>query len=372
MYLVKLRGAKISLFSVNSIPPVLMNSVCYNVIAVMSGTSLDGVDISYIELCKKKEWSFQIIYSETICYAEEWKTKLKNSLYVNDLAFLDEQYTEFLSSLIKDFIVRNDIRDVVAICSHGHTVYHQPSKGITKQIGNLPILSMLTGYRTVCDFRVQDVLLGGQGAPLVPIGDQLLFGAYDYCLNLGGFANVSYDDNGVRKAYDICAVNVVLNHFAAILGSEFDDNGAFAKAGLIDSTILKQLNELPYYTLGAPKSLGIEWVHDNVFPILSSIKSPLNALATYTYHIVVQLSNSLKGHGKVLVTGGGAKNKYLIAQLMKLTNAEIIVPAESLIDYKEALIFGLLGVLKLRNEDNCLASVTGASIDHSSGNIYLP
>ncbi|WP_405201346.1 anhydro-N-acetylmuramic acid kinase [Dokdonia sp. LLG6352-1] len=361
----------------------------YNVIGVMSGTSLDGIDCALIKVSMSPQiagevypvFNAQIINAETIAYPNDWVNKLRtaHTLSTEALSTLNASYTIYLAQVINTFKARYRIKQVDAVCSHGHTILHQPQDGFTLQIGNLPELAQLLSHKVVCDFRVQDVALGGQGAPLVPIGDKLLFGTYDYCLNLGGFANVSTDENGVRLAYDICPVNVVLNTYAHKLGKPFDDEGAFAKAGTIHAPLLKELNSLPYYGSPAPKSLGIEWVHEQVFPIIESYKvSDIDVLATFTEHIAVQIATQFKENTSVLVTGGGAYNSYLLGRVQAQYKANrvkgavlnLVVPDAQLIEFKEALVFGLLGVLRLEELPNCLASVTGASQDHSSGMLY--
>ena len=212
-----------------------MNHQYYNVLGIMSGTSLDGIDIAHVTLVRKEQWSFQIHVAQTIHYPNFIKEKLSNAIGFNDKEIIEfnNQYTSYLAETINTFINTYRIDDLLAVCSHGHTIFHQPQDKFTLQIGNLPKLAKLIKQRVVCDFRIQDVQFNGQGAPLVPIGDRLLFGDYDYCLNLGGFANISYEHSFQRIAYDICPVNVVLNHYALKLGKEYDEGGAFAKAGTI-------------------------------------------------------------------------------------------------------------------------------------------
>ncbi len=361
----------------------------YNVIGVMSGTSLDGIDCALIKINVSPQISgevypvfkAQIIKAETIAYPDEWVNALReaHTFSQDKLTAINKLYTQYLAQVINAFIAHHHIAHIDAVCSHGHTILHQPQDGFTLQIGNLPKLAKLLGHKVVCDFRVQDVALGGQGAPLVPIGDRLLFGTYDYCLNLGGFANVSTEKNGVRLAYDICPVNVVLNTYAQKLGKPYDDEGAFAKAGTVHAPLLKELNSLPYYGAPAPKSLGIEWVHERVFPIIESYKvSDIDVLATFTEHIAIQIAAQFKKNASVLATGGGAYNTYLLDRVRAHYNSNndtatvlnLTVPDAQLVEFKEALVFGLLGVLRLENLPNCLASVTGASRDHSSGMLY--
>ena len=349
----------------------------YKVIGVMSGTSLDGLDLAYIEFSFDNSWSFKIIKAETIGYPNKWDEILKNLVLnsFDELEKIDKDYTIYLASTINDFIKKNKIVELDAVCSHGHTALHQPSKKLTYQIGNLSELSKLIEKKVICDFRVQDVELGGQGAPLVPIGDELLFYKYDYCLNLGGFANVSTKVNSARIAYDICPLNIVLNHYAIKLGYNFDENGKIAALGNINSQLLKALNQLEFYKSSPPKSLGLEWVNKTIFPLIVfyqlSIKDILRTFVEHSaFQIAIEVNKTKKAN--VLVTGGGAYNLFLINRIKKLTDNEIILPSRDLIEYKEALIFGLLGVLKLRGENNCLSSVTGAKRDHSSGKIYNP
>lgn len=349
----------------------------YNVIGVMSGTSLDGIDIAHCTFTYQGQWNFEILVAETYDYPLIWVEKLRNlvTLTTSELLEMDEDYTHFLGNAIRQFIQRNKLSNLDAVCSHGHTALHQPQNGLTYQIGNLPKLATLMNETLVCDFRVADVALGGQGAPLVPIGDQLLFSEYDFCLNLGGFANISSEINGQRIAYDICPVNIVLNRYANALGLDYDNGGKIAASGTIDQSLLKQLNALSFYRAPYPKSLGLEWVKELIFPMIDSYSlSEKDVLRTFVEHIAMQISNeiNLKSNASVLVTGGGAFNTFLMACLSNKTQNAIIIPDKSIINYKEALLFAFLGVLKLRNENNCLSSVTGARIDHSSGKIYYP
>lgn len=361
----------------------------YRVLGVMSGTSLDGIDIAYLEFEHIKNWNTTILEAETIPYPKEWYDLLKNSaeLSLEDISILDENYTEYLAEVILQFIQKNNIEQLDAVCSHGHTVLHQPEEGFTIQIGNLPKLAQLLQQKVVCDFRVQDVELGGQGAPLVPIGDRLLFSDYDYCLNLGGFANISKEvetevefefeaeNESKRIAYDISPVNTVLNEYAYRLGFIFDRDGEIARNAEVNQDVLAKLNALRFYQQEPPKSLGIEWVNSVIFPMLEESEcTSEEIISTFTEHVAFQLSENIQNNSvkKVLVTGGGAYNKYLIELLQQKTKAQIILPQNNLIEFKEALIFGFLGVLRLENQINVLASVTGASKNHSSGKIYLP
>lgn len=348
----------------------------YNVIGVMSGTSLDGIDLAYMTLKIENQWRFTIHNAETIAYPNEWVLKLKHLITFSkkELHDLDNDYTIDISKCINDFIAKHHIEKLDAICSHGHTALHQPQNKVTYQIGNRPELAKLVNRTVVCDFRTQDVAFGGQGAPLVPIGDALLFSEYDFCLNLGGFANISFEKNKTRMAHDICPVNIVLNHYANQLGLKYDEKGQMAKKGTINFELLNQLNSLNFYKEASPKSLGLEWVNQTIFPLIDTFKIHINdILRTFVEHIAIQISKDIqiKTNATVLITGGGTYNEFLIERLKNLTTNKLIIPENNIIEYKEALIFGFLGVLKLRNEINCLSSVTGAKHNHSSGKIYF-
>jgi anhydro-N-acetylmuramic acid kinase len=338
---------------------------------------LDGLDIIYVTFKFDRSWFFTIHNSETIPYDTMWKRKLKNLIELSsgELKQTDEEFTNYLAGTIEKFISKNKIEKIDFISSHGHTALHQPEQHITHQIGNLPILAQLLRQTIVCDFRVQDVILGGQGAPLVPIGDKLLFSEYDYCINLGGFANLSTEDNSTRIAYDICPTNIVLNHYVNVLGHDFDDEGKISKSGTIDEQLLSELNALEFYRQDYPKSLGLEWVNQVVFPLIDNFNLKTeDILKTFTEHIAVQISKEInkKESALVMITGGGAYNNYLISRINSKTKNKTVIPSKEIIEFKEALIFGLLGVLKIRNEINCLASVTGAKHDHCSGKIFRP
>ena len=348
----------------------------YNVIGVMSGTSLDGIDLAHINFTiEEDKWSYKILESETISYSTDWLNKLKVAVSFSkeELIKLNEDYTDLLGNIIKSFTYKYQIKNLDAVCSHGHTILHQPQNGFTLQIGNLPKIAAIIQEKVVCDFRVQDVQLGGQGAPLVPIGDRILFSKYDYCLNLGGFSNVSFEENLKRIAFDISPVNTVLNFYANKLGFDYDDKGKIARSGKINLDLLNELNALDYYKKSFPKSLGFEFVKETVLLLIEKYSIAIeDKMHTFTEHVALQTSLALpKKEGKLLISGGGAYNDFLIERMQfHLPNIKIIIPNNKTLEFKEALIFALLGVLKLRNEINVLSSVTGAKMDHSSGVIY--
>lgn len=341
----------------------------------MSGTSLDGLDIAACEFVNDNgNWSYEIRFCTTIPYTDEWTRKLSGLPLLNalDFSYVNTEYGHLLGKLTRSFIHETGFQpDLIA--SHGHTVFHQPGKGLTVQAGSGSAIAAEAGVPVVCDFRSADVALGGQGAPLVPIGDRLLFPDFGACLNLGGFANVSTEVNGRRIAYDICPVNIVLNKLAAKLGKKYDHNGEIAGSGIPDPKLFQELNDISYYSLEYPKSLGREWLETDFLPLFSGSDDPANnLLRTMCDHIAFQVNRSVTSiaSSKILVTGGGAHNKFLIEKITAEGNHQWVLPKPDLIDFKEALVFAFLGVLRWRNEINVLQSVTGSSTDHSGGAIY--
>lgn len=348
----------------------------YKAIGVMSGTSLDGLDIVLCNFSFRNKWNFEIEHYATIEYSKEWHKKLESAPILNglELSLLHKEFGEFIGDSINKFLENIDSK-IDLIASHGHTVFHQPDKRLTLQIGDGQEIAVKTGIKTICDFRSKDIALGGQGAPLVPIGDKLLFSDYDYCLNIGGFANTSFEDNGNRIAFDICPANIILNHIANKSGHTFDKNGALGALGILDSDLLQQLNSIEYYHKKYPKSLGKEWLENTFIPLLDSSEiSTHNKLRTVYEHIACQISSVLntKQPSRTLITGGGAYNKLLINLIKHKTKSVLIIPESKIVEYKEALIFALLGILRMTDQINCLTSVTGANKDCSTGIIYLP
>lgn len=342
------------------------------VIGVMSGTSLDGLDLCHVIFNLDNLSDFKIANSTTISYPKKILEKLHNIVEKNidQIHKIDIDYGTFIGEAINDFISSFNLNDIDLISSHGHTVFHQPDIGKTLQIGNGMIINKITGIKTVNNFREQDVKLGGQGAPLVPIGDKLLFKKYKYCLNLGGFVNISIKKSNKIFAYDICPLNTVLNFYSKKIGHEYDYNGNFSNTGMINNNLFNELNELSFYFEKHPKSLGIEFVLELIFPIIDKYKlSEIDVLATYIKHAAFQISKNISDNEKVLISGGGSFNNTLIKTL-KNYGINISMPNKLIINYKESLIFALLGYLRLNNKTNCLKSVTGAVRDHSSGDIY--
>lgn len=348
----------------------------YVSIGVMSGTSLDGLDLVACRFTFDQSWQFEIIKSLTIPYSHKWVTRLSTATELNalDFVFLNNDFGKFIGKQVAEFCTDLPQKpDLVS--SHGHTVFHQPQNKLTVQIGSGAVIAAYSGLPTACDFRTLDVALIGQGAPLVPIGDELLFDEYDFCLNLGGIANVSFREDGERKAFDICPANMAFNLFIKELGYEYDLDGNYGRTGQVQEELLGLLNELEFYQQKGPKSLGREWFEDDFLPLINSFQlTPTDALRTLYEHVSDQISMAVDQYpkGRMLITGGGAHNVYLIELFSEKTKHKTIVPSSQIIDFKEAIIFAFLGVLRLREETNCLKSVTGADHDHSGGVIYLP
>lgn len=339
-------------------------------IGLMSGTSLDGLDICFAEFKKQDQWTFRILKAETLPYSDDWEKRLKNSIHLSaeGLLELNSDYGFYLGQKVREFIVQHQLENIDLIASHGHTVFHQPQRKFTLQIGDGRAIRLETGLPVIYDFRTQDVLMQGNGAPLVPIGDELLFSKYSACLNLGGFSNISLQSDGKRIAFDIAPVNIVLNRLARKLGKDFDENGDLSRQGKINEDLLSRFNSLDFYHQSHPKSLGIEWCNEYIFPALENIEVS-DALATFTEHTAQQIANVINTYHikDTLITGGGASNTFLTEKIKAKTKSGIVIPEKEIIDYKEALIFAFMGVLRMNNEINVLSSATGSTTDHSSG-----
>lgn len=343
----------------------------------MSGTSVDGLDIALCSFSKSGVvWKCDIIKCQSIEYSEEMRHNLLNAFLMSGVKLkkLELEFSEFCAEKINVFKSGYNSK-IDLIASHGHTVFHQPENKITMQIGSGEIIAKLCGVTVVSDFRSGDVALGGQGAPLVPVGDELLFGQYESCLNLGGFSNISFSNNfGKRMAFDISPVNIVLNELASKLGLLYDNKGTMAASGKLILELFDKLEKIEYYKSVPPKSLSREWVEANIDPLLDDFSNrPIeDLLATFTLHTATRIAEVLKDKKNVLITGGGAYNDFLISEIKKSTNAQLIIPEKELIDFKEAVVFAFLGLLRYRQEINCLSSVTGAKTDSCCGVVSLP
>ena len=346
----------------------------YKVIGLMSGTSMDGLDIAYCVFQKLKSgWKYTIEQSTTVKYPAQWLSRLSqaHTLGGQDLMALDAAYGAYLGKMTRSFMEAKGLKaDFIA--SHGHTVFHQPAKGFTTQIGNGYSLNAASGLPVVYDFRMQDVALGGEGAPLVPTGDKFLFHEYDVCLNLGGIANLSMDVKGKRQAFDVCFCNMGLNYLAAEASKKFDKNGAMASDGKVNPDLLKALTRVNAKSRSKRPSLGREIFEDHVKKLLDDKTIALeDRLCTFTESAAIEICEaiSIRRGARVLCTGGGAFNSYLMTRMLYIGGDDItfILPDVDVIKFKEAMVFAFLGVLRVRNEVNVLKSVTRAARDTSSG-----
>lgn len=343
-------------------------------LGLMSGTSVDGLDICCATFRKAEgKWTFQVDAAKGYPYPAEWQEALRSrvqQMSAREFVAFHSAYGQYLGRRVNEFLAEFGVKpDIIA--SHGSTVFHEPARKLMFQIGDGAAIAAETGISTVSDFRRLDIMLGGQGAPLVPIGDDLLFGDYDYCLNIGGFSNISFREGEGRIAFDISPVNYVINHYCRRQGLEMDRDGLLAAQGQVDPSLKARLDALDYYQRTWPKSLGREWVEGNVFPLLDACGLSLeDLLRTYYEHCAGQLARVTRPGRTMLVTGGGAWNRFLVSRMEALSGCRLIVPDKGIVDFKEALIFAFLGVLYLADEPSCLRSVTGASRDNIGGMLF--
>jgi len=384
----------------------------YKVIGLMSGSSLDGLDVAYVNLQERtssstqvgKSWEFELLHTACYPYSDSWKQRLAAAptLSALDYQLLHVEYGHYLGEQVVKFIEEYGLEyKVQLIVSHGHTAFHWPARQLTAQLGDGASIAARTRVNVVSDLRAMDLALGGQGAPIVPIGEELLLPGYELFLNLGGIANVSKhgaaggpggegssDGAGGFLAFDVCPANRILNSLAALEGMAYDADGALAATGKVDNPLLQQLNALPYYAMPYPKSLANEFGTEVVFPLIRAAMvdrglSTVDALRTYVEHIALQVARAVEALGgdaataaeaagrRMLVTGGGAHNTFLVERLRRRLGFEVVVPDKALVDFKEALVMALIGVLRWREENNVRASVTGASRDSIGGAVWI-
>jgi anhydro-N-acetylmuramic acid kinase len=352
----------------------------YSLLGLMSGTSGDGLDLAYCHFaCQKGVWTYEIRQAETRPFPSNLGQRLGKSHELSglELSLLDVDFGRWMGEQVRHFCQKYRVKPM-AVASHGHTVFHQPAQRLSLQIGNGWALHHASGEKVLADFRMLDVQLGGQGAPLVPIGDQLLFPQVDFCINLGGISNLSMQQNGQRIAFDSSPFNLLLNREAVKLGQPYDHDGAWAREGTLDQSLLLQLNALPFYALQTAKSLGRELLEELFIPVIDqSGLPPKDILRTLVEHVAYQIAMVIQQHQthpspSVLLTGGGTYNRFFVERLDAQLQGQWqqIAASPELIEFKEALIFAFLGVLKLRDEPNALASVTGASRNSCGGVCY--
>jgi anhydro-N-acetylmuramic acid kinase len=386
----------------------MLHNTVFHAIGLMSGSSLDGLDICYVEFLVSSQWStvysyksmdngqwtvdYKIHQADCIEYTNEFRERLRNApnLSAFEFARLHTELGTYFGKLTADFIQKNKIEKLDFICSHGQTIFHQPNLGFTSQIGCGAQIAAQTNCKVVCDLRTSDVANAGQGAPIVPVAEQYLFADYKVFLNLGGIANISLRSESENEsesviAYDVCAANTLLNYFAKQKGLDYDKGGNLARNGTIIPDLLSELNEIAFCKQAAPKSLGTEHIFTDWFPLFDKYKITIeDKLATAVEHIAMQVAQSMVNSQwsivnepstidhRLLVTGGGALNTFLIERIQHHTSLKVVVPDSLTIQYKEALAMAFIGLLRILEIPNCLASVTGAKKDVVGGAVYLP
>lgn len=357
----------------------------YKAIGLMSGSSLDGLDIAYVHLHETAgKWTYEILHADCQPYNQLWTERLGNAVNLPAAAYqlLHTDYGAYTGAAINKFIDDNKLHHQVhLIASHGHTTFHLPKQKMTAQLGDGAAIAAATGLPVVSDLRAMDIAFGGQGAPIVPIGEKLLLYDYQLFLNLGGIANLSFNQPDKYIAFDVCPANRVLNLITQEAGKAYDDGGQLAATGTVNTALLEKLNALDYYGQAYPKSLANDFGTATVYPLVQAAKlSTADALRTYVEHIAMQLKkavqnvNTAASGSKLLATGGGAFNTFMIERIsaqLKETGIELIVPDKQLVNYKEALVMALIGVLRWREEYNVLSSVTGASRNTINGALWL-
>jgi len=368
----------------------------YRAIGLMSGSSLDGLDIAYVEFLEEGgKWSYEILQADCYPYTGEWITKLKEAIQLpaKEYQLLHTAYGHYTGQQVNQFIEQHQLQYKVAlIASHGHTTFHMPEKKMTAQLGDGAAIAATTQLPVVTDSRAHDLAICGQGPPPVPLGEKMLLGDYQFFLNLGGIANISLNagtqTDSAYIAFDVCPANRVLNMLVAELGKDYDDGGQIAASGRVDTALLERLNALDYYRLPYPKSLANDFGTDVVYPLIKESGCGVkDSLRTYVEHIVIQIKKSiadslprtpdsrlLTPDSRLLATGGGALNTFMIQRLteqLKELGVEVVVPNKRLVNYKEALVMAFIGVLRWRQEYTVLASVTGAARDSIGGALWI-
>jgi anhydro-N-acetylmuramic acid kinase len=356
------------------------NNMVYRAIGVNSGSALEGLDIIFAEIHESGgKWTFELKAGGCYPYSEEWVAKIRKaaSLSASDYLTLHAQFGDYIGQEINRFIEANGLHyQVQLITSHGHTIFHRPADKVSAQLGDGAAIAAATGINVVSNLRSMDVALGGMGKPIFPIGEKLLFSDYDCFLNIGTHAFLSCHTPEGLIAYDICPSNKVLNMLAAKAGARYDEDGKIAAGGKVLPNLLKILNELEYYRLPYPKNLATDFGTGVIQPLLRG-GSTADLLSTYVEHIAIQTAHALKqipSASRLLITGGSANNSFLVSRIkaaLEGTGIEAVVPDKNIIDYKEALITALIGLLRWREENNTFAAYTGASRNSIGGAVWI-
>jgi len=361
----------------------------YKVLGLMSGSSLDGLDIAYctFEVDKTNTINpilkWELLEAETLPFSEQWQARLANLPHTNALNFAKTHtyFGRYSGELVNQFLAKYNCQpDFIA--SHGHTIFHDPDKLFTSQIGDGAALSVVSGYPVICDFRTADIALAGEGAPLAPIADKLLLDRYDFYMNLGGIANITCNIDDKYIAFDIGPANQVLNILAQQLGFDYDNKGENAAKGTVNNELLNIVNNIDYFRKDYPKSIDNQWIVKNIVPLYmeaegsweDKLRTACEQLAMQTakdIDTIIKKENLQKTRYQLLSTGGGTFNDFLITCFEKhCKNVDFIIPKQEIIDFKEAILMALLGVLRMEGIPNSMSSVTGAKRNSIGGAIY--
>lgn len=365
-----------------------MKKSTYQIIGLMSGSSLDGIDLAHCSFeSHGKNLHWKLNAASTLPFSKEWTNKLLELTQSNSKTLLAAHaaFGRYLGEQVNHFLQEQQLNcDIVA--SHGHTIFHYPEEQFTFQLGDGAAIAATTGIPTIDRFRAMDMAFGGQGAPVAPIVDRYLFEGYDYYLNIGGIANISAPIRDHRMvAFDIGGANQILDALAQIDGHSYDDKGKIAASGTPIPMLYDQINALPYFSESYPKSLGNDWVLDQQTSVYlqhtgktaDKLSTACKQLAYQTAKAILQIQNQEKQQKsayKMLVTGGGAWNTFLIQQIrdacQKVCNLAIHIPSDEIIGFKEAILMALMGYLRMTKQNNCLATATGATQDSVSGSLH--
>lgn len=393
----------------------MLHNEIFHAIGLMSGSSLDGLDICYVRFMvngqlplingneqtdnESLSFSYLILKADCIEYSNEFRARLRNAsdLSAFEFAKLHTELGKYFGELTNNFMLKYKIDNLDFICSHGQTIFHQPTLGFTSQIGCGAQIAAQTNCKVICDLRTSDVAYGGQGAPIVPVAEKYLFPDYKIFLNIGGIANIAFhksesdnESESVKKiiAYDVCAANTVLNYLAKQKDLDYDDDGKLAESGTVIQSLLIELNEIDFCKQATPKSLGSEHIYEDWIPLFDKYDDSIeDKLATAVEHIAMQVNQSIVNSQwsienknyrpssidhRLLVSGGGALNTFLVERIQQHSKIKAVVPDTLTIQYKEALAMAFIGLLRILEIPNCLASVTGAQKDVIGGAVYLP
>ena len=354
-----------------------------NYIGIMCGTSLDSLDMSLCvfkpKLNVKKFKSFKLSpHIKKII--EQCKSKPNDNVLFNKA---DKEVTNFIITSLLKFIKYTNIKEIQAIGYPGITVIHNPKKGISKTLGNPRDIALQTKLKLIADFRLTDMELGGQGAPLAPYFHDHISHKNKYfinILNLGGFANITFKSQNKLVAYDTGPANYLIDLISRnYFGIEYDKNGSMAKANKVNNNALLAMLADNYFNQGFPKSTGFEkfnfsWLNKFIEKFKLNNKKVL--LATVTQLTIVSISDEInKNHldsPYIFFSGGGAKNTFIKRQILMRTGLTEIKNLPGNLDYKnlEASAFAWFAMKREQSAMISKGYLTGAKKSRKLGTIY--